>query len=89
MPNNNKSQTYDFDGIDIDWEYPAAADREGVAADKQNFVTFMQELKGACGSAYGVTLTLPSSYCEFLTRRSIENWTNTDRVSEGVRRRSA
>jgi GH18 family chitinase len=70
------SQTYDFDGIDIDWEYPAASDRDGTAADKQNFVTFMQELKSACGATYGVTATLPSSYCEFLTSRSDTNETN-------------
>ncbi|KAJ4369884.1 hypothetical protein N0V83_005648 [Neocucurbitaria cava] len=55
-------RTYNFDGIDIDWEYPAAGDRDGTAADKENFVTFMQELKDACGATYGVTATLPSSY---------------------------
>ncbi|KAI8940612.1 hypothetical protein NX059_001884 [Plenodomus lindquistii] len=55
-------RTYNFDGIDIDWEYPAAGDRDGTAADKDSFVTFMQELKDACGANFGVTLTLPSSY---------------------------
>lgn len=55
--------SYSFDGIDIDWEYPVADDRGGVEADFSNFVTFMEELKSACGTRYGVTLTLPSSYC--------------------------
>lgn len=54
--------TYGFDGIDVDWEYPAASDRDGVAADTANYVIFLKELKAACGTKYGVTVTLPSSY---------------------------
>lgn len=53
--------TYGFDGIDIDWEYPAASDRGGNSADTKNFVTFLQELKAAIGGK-GLTATLPSSY---------------------------
>lgn len=60
-------QSYSFDGIDIDWEYPFAPDRGGADEDVENFVTLMKELKAACGSRYGVTLTLPSSYCKFLS----------------------
>lgn len=55
-------RTYAFDGIDMDWEYPAATDRDGVAADTANFVTFLKELRQACGSTYGISATLPSSY---------------------------
>lgn len=53
---------YAFDGIDIDWEYPVADDRGGNAADKENFVTFLAELRDALGDDYGITATLPSSY---------------------------
>ncbi|RJE24640.1 chitinase [Aspergillus sclerotialis] len=55
--------TYGFDGVDIDWEYPAAADRQGLAEDTKNMVTLMKELHEACQGNYGVTVTLPSSYC--------------------------
>lgn len=55
-------KTYAFDGIDIDWEYPAASDRDGVAVDTANYVTFLEELKEACGSSFLISATLPSSY---------------------------
>lgn len=36
----------------------------GNSADKKNFLLFLEELKKACGKKYGITATLPSSYCE-------------------------
>lgn len=58
----NFMQTYGFDGVDIDWEYPAANDRGGVAANFANFPTFLAELRAAFGSSLGISATLPSSY---------------------------
>jgi chitinase len=54
--------TYGFDGVDLDWEYPAADDRGGVKADKANFVLLLADMRLAFGSRYGISLTLPASY---------------------------
>ncbi|KAI5457374.1 glycoside hydrolase superfamily [Mariannaea sp. PMI_226] len=56
---------YDFDGVDLDWEYPVADDRGGIKEDFDNYVKFLSRLRdrlNASGKQYGVTLTLPASY---------------------------
>lgn len=55
-------RTYAFDGVDIDWEYPVTSDRGGNEADFANYVSFLEELRAALGTWYGITATLPSSY---------------------------
>ncbi|PYH80405.1 class V chitinase [Aspergillus uvarum CBS 121591] len=57
--------TYDFDGVDIDWEYPVDSDRGGLEADFKNFPRFMSNLKSALKGTGGrdeLSLTLPTSY---------------------------
>lgn len=54
--------TYGFDGVDLDWEYPGADDRGGAKADTQNYVSFVQELRSALGDRYGISMTIPTSY---------------------------
>ncbi|XP_015836951.1 chitinase-like protein 3 isoform X2 [Tribolium castaneum] len=36
-------QTYDFDGIDLDWEYPG--ERGGTPADKENFIDMLTVIR--------------------------------------------
>ncbi|KAL2759070.1 glycoside hydrolase family 18 protein, partial [Sodiomyces alcalophilus JCM 7366] len=57
--------TYDFDGVDLDWEYPVAKDRSGRDEDFENFPKFLANLKKALKATGGrdeVTLTLPASF---------------------------
>ena len=55
---------HNFDGVDIDWEYPAADDRGGVAADYDNYVTLVRRLRerlNQTGKSYGLSITLVST----------------------------
>lgn len=54
--------TYGFDGIDLDWEYPASDDRGGNPADFSNYVILVKEIRQAFGKKYGFSITLPASY---------------------------
>lgn len=54
-----------FDGVDLDWEYPVAEDRGGIEEDFDNYVNFLRRLRdflNGTGRKYGLTLTLPASY---------------------------
>lgn len=58
--------TYSFDGLDLDWKYPAAEDRGGRDEDIKNFVSFMERMRKTLDDKgmkkKGLSLTLPSSY---------------------------
>lgn len=60
--------TYDFDGVDLDWEYPGADDRSGSSDDYANFPVFLSHLHQSLrqtGGRDGISITLPASYCKF------------------------
>jgi GH18 family chitinase len=51
----NLINTYKFDGIDLDWEYPGYAPHGGSPADKQNFTLLLQDLRQALDALSWVT----------------------------------
>ncbi|KAH7039788.1 glycoside hydrolase superfamily [Microdochium trichocladiopsis] len=57
--------TYDFDSVNIDWEYPSAEDRSGRLEDFKNFPILISDLREALNMSGRniLTLTTPISYC--------------------------
>lgn len=47
-----------FQGVDIDWEYPAIPDRGGRPEDTQNLVSLVAAMRAAFGTNYGISVTL-------------------------------
>jgi chitinase len=44
----NYARHFNFDGVDIDWEYPGDLTRGGTEDDFENFITLLQQLNSAC-----------------------------------------
>jgi chitinase len=54
----NLLQTYNFDGIDLDWEYPGFAPHNGTPQDFQNFTLLLQDVRTAIDN-YGASIGKP------------------------------
>ena len=51
----NLISAYQFDGIDLDWEYPGFAEHGGTPQDKANFTLLLQEIRTAIDN-YGASI---------------------------------
>lgn len=51
-------RNHGFDGVDLDWEYPAADDRGGKQGDTANYVLLVKEMKAAFSRKYGPNISL-------------------------------
>lgn len=61
-------QKYDFDGIDIDWEYPCFAEHSGRPQDKENYTLLLAELHKAAKTASPallVTIAAPAGQSHY------------------------
>ncbi|EUC46410.1 glycoside hydrolase family 18 protein [Bipolaris oryzae ATCC 44560] len=54
--------TYGFQGVDIDWEYPAEPKSGGRKEDTDNLVLLMKEMKEQFGRRYSGSFTLTPDY---------------------------
>lgn len=60
-----------FDGIDIDWEYPAQ--NGGSAADKVNYITFLQELRSKLGNSLLITAAVGATNSDIDASYDVKN----------------
>ncbi|KAE8349832.1 glycoside hydrolase superfamily [Aspergillus coremiiformis] len=50
---------FNFDGVDLDWEYPGVADRGGRPTDKENLAKLLQEIRQAFQNQYTLSIAAP------------------------------
>ncbi len=68
---------YNFDGVDIDWEYPGYPPHGGTPADYNNYTLFLQEVRTAIdvyGASVGKTMLLTVAVGAAEDRMDDVNW---------------
>jgi len=76
-------QTYNFDGIDIDWEYPGYLPHGGTAADIINYTLLLQEIRteiDAYGVTVGKTMILTAAVGAAEDKMDDVNWTDVSQL---------
>jgi chitinase len=76
---NRLLKFYNFDGIDIDWEYPGFADHSGTTSDKQNFTLLLQQVKDSIttlGYTNGKNYKLSACFSADPTKADDIEWSN-------------
>lgn len=72
-------QTYNFDGVDIDWEYPGFVDHNGTPADYQNFTLLLQEIRteiDTYGQSVNKPMILTAAVSASYTKMDDVDWDN-------------
>lgn len=76
---NRLLKFYNFDGIDIDWEYPGYTAHSGTIADKANFTILMQQIRDSIttlGIQTGKTYKLSACFGASAAHASNIEWNN-------------
>ena len=80
-------QQYNFDGIDIDWEYPGYTEHLGTTADKHNFTIFLQQIRDSLttyGTSHNKTMLLTACVGASQSNMSNIEWGNIASVLDYI-----
>lgn len=55
-------EQYGFQGVDLDWEFPALPEFGGQPSDTANYVALVREMRAAFGTAFGISAVLPADW---------------------------
>ena len=75
----NLIQTYGFDGIDLDWEYPGFVDHNGTPQDYYNFTLLLRDVRDAIdnyGQSVNKTMLLTAAVSGSYTKMDDVDWSN-------------
>jgi chitinase len=84
---NRLLQFYNFDGIDIDWEYPGYTAHSGTTADTHNFTLLLQQIRDSItvlGATTGKTYKLSACFSADPARAADIEWSNVSTILDMV-----